>query len=190
MRRFRRMAMSCVFRTWTEFAARIYGPDGLNGAFLVMPTFYIGTVLRRYGANLGDDVRVKAPLLVHNGALDKGRHFRNLQIGTGSYVGRQLFLDLQDRVELGCHVTVAQGVMLITHTDAGNSPLSKTKLLHSQAPITIRDGAYLGARSTVLQGVTIGEEAIVAAGALVTRDVPAGATVGGVPAKPLHERRG
>ncbi len=50
-------------------------------------------------------------------------------------------------------------------------------------PIHIGKKVWLGANVTVLQGVTIGDNAIVAAGAVVTKDVPANAIVGGVPAK-------
>ena len=51
------------------------------------------------------------------------------------------------------------------------------------APIVLGKGVWVGSNSTILQGVTIGDHAIVAAGAVVTKDVPAGAIVGGVPAR-------
>jgi acetyltransferase-like isoleucine patch superfamily enzyme len=49
--------------------------------------------------------------------------------------------------------------------------------------IHIKRGAWIGAQATILQGVTIGENAVVAAGAVVTKDVPANTVVGGIPAK-------
>lgn len=55
------------------------------------------------------------------------------------------------------------------------------------APVVIGDHVWIGTRVTVLPGVNIGDGAVVAAGALVTKDVPAGALVGGVPAKVIHE---
>lgn len=51
------------------------------------------------------------------------------------------------------------------------------------APIHIKKNAWIGANDTILQGVTIGENAIVAAGAIVTKDVPHSTIVGGIPAK-------
>jgi len=57
------------------------------------------------------------------------------------------------------------------------------------APIVIERGAWLCAGATVLHGVTVGEDSVVAAGAVVTRDVPAGVVVGGVPARVLRPVR-
>ena len=51
------------------------------------------------------------------------------------------------------------------------------------SPVVIRKNAWIGANATILPGVTVGENAIVAAGAVVSKDVPANTIVGGVPAK-------
>lgn len=53
------------------------------------------------------------------------------------------------------------------------------------APVVIGRRVWIGARCTILKGVTIGDRAVIAAGSVVTHDVPAGSTVGGVPARPL-----
>jgi acetyltransferase-like isoleucine patch superfamily enzyme len=76
-------------------------------------------------------------------------------------------------------------VTFITHTDVGKSPLAG-RIPASHAPVIIRSGAYLGSGVTVLQGVEIGEQAVVGAGALVERNVPAGTVVAGVPARPIR----
>jgi maltose O-acetyltransferase len=54
-------------------------------------------------------------------------------------------------------------------------------------PVTIGNGAWLGARCTILPGVNVGEGAIVAAGAVVTHDVPANTMVAGVPARAIRD---
>lgn len=55
-------------------------------------------------------------------------------------------------------------------------------------PISIGDHVWIGARSTILKGVSIGDGAVVAAGSLVTRDVPPGALVGGSPARMVRPK--
>ena len=72
---------------------------------------------------------------------------------------------------------------LVTHQNIHLSPLAERGYQPAHAPITIKKGAVLFTNATVLMGVTIGECAMVAAGAVVTADVPAWTLVGGVPAK-------
>ena len=55
------------------------------------------------------------------------------------------------------------------------------------APVEIGNGVWVGAHATILSGVTIGDNAVIAAGAVVTKDVPANAVAGGVPAKIIKQ---
>jgi acetyltransferase-like isoleucine patch superfamily enzyme len=80
------------------------------------------------------------------------------------------------------HVGIGPCVTIIIHSDPTPSPLNKIYPERS-LPVHIKEGAWIGARSTILQGVTIGEYSIVAAGALVNKDVPAYTIVAGVPAR-------
>ena len=81
---------------------------------------------------------------------------------------------------------IAPGVVI----SAATHPLDAQRRVsrHFQShPITIKDCAWIGANATILTGVTIGKNAVVAAGAVVTKDVPDNCLVGGVPAKVLKE---
>ncbi len=148
-----------------------------------MPTRLIAPSLRNYGAIIGEDVRFRSPLVIHNSDNAPGKYYRNLEVGPHCYFGRELFLDLQDKIAVEDHVTISHRVMILTHTDAGTSPLKDTFILTSTAPVTIRSGAYIGANVTILQGVEIGRASIVGAGAVVTRSVPPESVVVGVPAR-------
>lgn len=59
---------------------------------------------------------------------------------------------------------------------------------HRHQPVSIGQDVWIGANCVILPGVTIGDHAVIAAGAVVTKDVPTGTIVGGVPAKPIAQR--
>lgn len=89
------------------------------------------------------------------------------------------FLDLGG-ITIEDHVLIGPRVNLITE----NHPLDKTERRNLICKaIIIKRNAWIGAGATILPGVTIGENAVVAAGAVVSRDVPADTVVGGIPAK-------
>lgn len=138
-------------------------------------------VLRSYGADVAPTAAVVGPLSVINAARD----FSHLSIGPGAHVGSEVMIDLVERVTIGEGATVSMRCSIITHLDMGHGPLAERRPRETGA-VTILPGAYVGAGATILHGVTVGREAIVAAGALVHSDVPDGAVVGGVPAKPIQ----
>jgi acetyltransferase-like isoleucine patch superfamily enzyme len=163
-----------------------YKAEGLNALFLLLPAKLIAPTLRQHGAIIGQNVEIHSPLIVHNASPDKGRHYANLVIGDDCYFGREVFFDLKDQVRIEDRVTVSMRVTFITHTDVGKSPLAE-QIPPSHAPVILRQGAYIGAAATLLQGVEIGACGVVAAGALVNRRVPEHTTVAGVPAKPIRQ---
>jgi len=178
-----RKALFFLLRVLVKISAALYEGEGINIPLMFMPTQLIAPILRQYGAQIGAHVRFRAPLTIHNAALNPEPFYRNLTVGNNCYFGRELFLDLQDRVVIEDNVTISHRVMILTHTDVGESPLKDGPFPPSQAPVTIRRGAYIGAGVTILPGVEIGECAVVGAGAVVTKDVPARTAVAGVPAR-------
>jgi acetyltransferase-like isoleucine patch superfamily enzyme len=136
-------------------------------------------VLRTFGATIGAGERIESPLIVHNAECG----YSNLTIGRDCYVGKDVLLDLRNPVVLDDRVTVSMRTTIVTHLDVGSSPLKDEAYPVRDEPVFISDGAYVGACAVLLSGVTIGERSVVAAGAVVTTDVPAGTVVAGVPAK-------
>jgi acetyltransferase-like isoleucine patch superfamily enzyme len=141
-------------------------------------------LLRRYGARVGARPMIRPGLTVVNA---EGR-FDHLSMGDGSHLGESVLLDLQDRIDIGSRVTIADRSLLLTHSNAGESRSPLALAGRRVAPIHIGDDAYIGAGVIVLPGVSIGAEAVVGAGSVVTRDVPPRSVAVGNPARPLQRK--
>lgn len=87
-------------------------------------------------------------------------------------------------VRIGALTQIGPGVQILT-ADHPRDPALRARRLESGRPVTIGRNVWIGAGALVLPGVTIGDNAIVGAGSVVNRDVAAGATVPGVPARVL-----
>ncbi len=139
-------------------------------------------ILKEMGAQVHPSAYLETRLLIHNARPD----YSNLRIGPGCYIGKDCLIDLSDRVTLEQDVTVAMRVSLLTHLDVGHSA-AKTFYPAQTHPVTIGQGAYIGAGAMILAGVTIGARAFVMAGAVAAEDVPADTMVGGVPARVIKK---
>jgi acetyltransferase-like isoleucine patch superfamily enzyme len=110
-----------------------------------------------------------------------------LSVGEESFIGDECLLDLAEAITLERQVTLAERVLVLTHMKVGYSdhplmahfpPVAK--------PVVIERGAFLGANVTVLAGVRVGSCSFVAAGSVVTADVPPNTLVAGVPARRIR----
>jgi len=162
-------------------ARRLRGVEAVNRD-LTCRTVWVRDVLVAGGAVVGGRGVIHGPLLMHNALRD----YSNLHIGSNAHVGRGVTLDLTDRLEIQADATVSMGCTILTHFDVGARPLSSDMPSFAR-PTVIGDGAYLGANVTVLAGCDVGAMAVIGAGAVVTRPVPPGSVVGGVPARALNK---
>lgn len=114
---------------------------------------------------------------------------RNISIGDDSGLG--INCRINGPVAIGKHVMMGPDVHIIArrHRHA-RTDVPMAKQGYESAPVAIGDDVWIGARAIVLPGVKIGCGAIVGAGAVVTKDVPEYAVVGGVPARVLRSRKG
>lgn len=102
-----------------------------------------------------------------------------LVLGTG-YMNHDCVINCYDSITIGHQVVISERVVL---RDSDNHTIMNPEKKAVTAPIVIQDHVWIGMNVIVLKGVTIGEGAIVAAGSVVNKDVPAHCLVAGVPAK-------
>ena len=133
-------------------------------------------LLRAFGATVGEGVVTKPHVRIKDP--------RNLTVGAHCWIGEGVWVDNLAPVALGDDVCLSQGVYLCT----GGHDHTRPSFDLVAEPITVEDQAWIGAKAVLLPGVTVGRGAVVAAGAVVTRDVPAGTIVGGSPARVLKRR--
>lgn len=98
-------------------------------------------------------------------------------------INNHCFLLAKDRIEIGENSTLAYGATVITSANP-NGPRNKLAAIYPKmtAPVIIEANVWVGANATILPGVTIGSMSVVAAGSVVTKDVPSGVLVAGNPA--------
>ena len=134
-------------------------------------------LLRGLFAQMGENVVVKG-----NFNCDYGRH---ISIGSNVFINCNVTILDTNLVTIGDDVFIAPGAVISAATHPID-PERRAARYYQSSPIVIHDRAWIGANATVLPGVTIGKNAIVAAGAVVTQDVPDNCIVAGVPARVIR----
>jgi acetyltransferase-like isoleucine patch superfamily enzyme len=150
------------------------------------------------GANLRCDGDI--PLIEGSGEIilgdnvfvgNKGAWFvspnikRNPQliIGNNTSLNYRTVISVEEKVHLGSHCMIAEEVKIFDNNSHGTHYQQRKMTEKDVAPIVIEDHVWIGMNSIILKGVHIGKGAVVAAGSVVTKDVPSMAIVGGNPAK-------
>ena len=125
--------------------------------------------------------------------MGRGVHFyeryhirapKGIRLGDNVNIGPGVLLDGRCGLTVGSGVTISYEAVIWTQSHDYNSPDFAGK----GAPVTIGDRAWICSRAIILPGITVGEGAVVASGAVVTHDVPPYTVVGGVPALIIGER--
>ena len=110
--------------------------------------------------------------------------YSNIVLHQNSEINDGCYLLAKDKIVLGRNSTLAYRVTVLTGADP-NGPYNALSALYpaKKAPVIIGNDVWIGANSTILPGVTIGDFVVVAAGSVVTKNVPSGVLVAGVPAE-------
>lgn len=162
-----------VFMPLMRFIYRLskllYGVFRIEGILYGVRRAYWRSRLKSLGiySDIGTNVHIKCPEL--------------LSVGTRSSIGHGSFIDASGEVQIGNGAMISHYVSINSITHQTIPPYHEIICKKT----IISDGVWIGACSVILEGVTIGENAIVAAGAVVRTDVAANNIVGGVPARIL-----
>lgn len=135
-------------------------------------------LLQRLVDSLGHDAVVRAPLYVDFGT--------NLTIGPRTFVNFGLVALDVATITIGADCQIGPNVQLLTPIHPLDADLRRDKW-EQAAPITVGDNVWLGGGVIVLPGVSIGDDTVVGAGAVVSRDLPSGVLAVGVPARVVRQ---
>lgn len=134
-------------------------------------------LLRELLGSVGDGVEIKPPFRCDYGT--------NISLGAGTFVNYDcVVLDVVD-VRVGANCQIGPRVQLLA-AEHPVDPVARRAGWESGAPIRLGDNVWLGGGVIVCPGVAIGDDTVVGAGAVVTRDLPAGVVAAGVPARVLR----
>jgi acetyltransferase-like isoleucine patch superfamily enzyme len=162
-----RMSIRDTLLDYGQFRMRNYSsPKDFNDAKL--------EYLRKLLGHIGENGFMEYPIYFDYGF--------NTYIGDNFYANYNLTILDVSVVRIGNNVMCATGVSILTATHP-NDPTLRGNFVENAFPITIEDNVWLGSNSTVLPGVTIGANSVIAAGSVVNKSVPPNSVVAGVPAK-------
>lgn len=133
-------------------------------------------ILRAFGAKVGRGVVLKPRINIH--------FPWKLSIGDHAWIGEEVFILNLEPVSIGAHCCLSQRAFICT----GNHDYRRPDMAYRSQPIVIQDGAWVGAQVFVSPGVTIGTDAVITAGSVVTRSLPAETLCSGNPCVPVKPR--
>lgn len=138
-------------------------------------------ILRCYGARVGRNPTIYAGVWI--------RPIRGLSLGDNVSIGKDVIITTTGTVTIGHNVLIGHGSKIISANHVIPPGQGQIRFAgHESKPVIIENDVWIAAQAVILPGVRIGEGAVVAAGAVVTRDVPPFTIVGGVPARILRSR--
>lgn len=130
--------------------------------------------LKALFGSVGSFSTVRSPVYVDYGS--------NIKLGQGVFLNFGCVLLDVVSIEIGDETQIGPGVQILT-ADHPRDPRERETGVEWGIPVKIGRNVWIGAGALILPGVTVGDDAIIGAGAVVTRDVPKGATVAGNPAR-------
>jgi maltose O-acetyltransferase len=126
---------------------------------------------------VGEGVVVRPPFFCDYGY--------NIRLGSGVFLNFNCVILDVVAVSIGDKTQIGPGVQILA-ADHPRDPVQRAAMLELGRPVSIGRNVWIGGGALILPGVTVGDDAIIGAGSVVTRDVAPGATVAGNPARPIR----
>jgi len=158
-------------------SARIHEWMSRYNASLAVPPEERIAMLREAFGSVGDGANVRPPFHCDYGY--------NITLGAGVFLNFGCTILDVAPVRIGALTQIGSGVQIVA-ADHPRDPAQRRQLLEFGRPVAIGENVWIGSGALILPGVTVGDDAVIGAGAVVTRDVAAGVTVAGNPARPLR----
>lgn len=133
-------------------------------------------LLRAFGARIGQGVAIKPNVNI--------KYPWNLAIGDYAWVGEEVWIDSLVAVAIGANACISQGAMVLT----GSHNYKKSTFDLITGAVIIEDGAWIGAKAIVNQGITVGSHAVLTAGSVATKNLEAYSIYQGNPAVKIRDR--
>jgi galactoside O-acetyltransferase len=178
-----------VMSSRARLAALIYG------CRLTLPVSAIAAVSFRCEGNgevlVGERVRLgyRRSLRLGSGEILFSTRCKNaiISVGDGAWINNNCSIIARSEVRIGPRCLFGFNVMLADHEAHAFSPEKRHDQIGDVQPIVIGENVWLGDRVTVLKGVTIGENSVIGAGAVVSKSLPSNVIAAGVPARVIRE---
>jgi acetyltransferase-like isoleucine patch superfamily enzyme len=134
-----------------------------------------------------EEIEIEAGCALDRGVVllcsGKPLNHPKIYIGAGTYINRGTFLDAAESIIIGKNCAIGPGCYITDHDHGHDPTLPPLEQPLINQPTQISDRAWIGANVTILRGVTIGEKAVIGAGSVVNRSIPAGVVAVGVPVR-------
>ena len=144
---------------------------------IVLRYIFLKTISR----SVGDNVAIHENVYLH--------FPENIKFGNNVSIHPMCYIDACGKIDIGNEVSIAHSTTILSTSHVyDNLTIPIKDQDYKIEKTSIEDGVWIGAKSTVLLGVTLGKNSIVGANSLVNKDIPENAVVGGIPAKTLKMR--
>lgn len=154
--------------------------------FTGLPGFAFAEIRAGVLRAIGFDIARKSGFFGKPKIFGRGNIYRRLTIGANTWINFSCNIELNAEVRIGSGVGIGPETMILTGTHEMGSEDNRAGEFIA-LPVTIEDGVWIGARCTILPGVTIGRGSVIASGSIVNRDVPPNTVILGTQGMPIDK---